>query len=103
MEKDFKYDSITAECSDLRVIFITDEKKSATEKTAVHMHSLWEIFLLLEGDLTVQSEKETFSLQEGNILIVPPNLYHSSYSENGAVKRSGFFTFEKIKSKGALE
>ena len=98
-EKDFKYDSIVAECSDLRVILITDEKTNATGNTDVHMHSFWEVFFIPEGSLTVKSEKETFTLSEGDLLVVPPNLYHSSYSDEGAVKKSVLFALEKIKRK----
>ena len=98
-EKDFKYSSIEAECSDLRVILITDEKTSVTESTDVHMHSFWEIFFIPEGSFTVKSEKETFSLSDGDLLVVPPNLYHSSYSGDGTVKKSVLFALEKIKGK----
>ncbi len=98
-EKEFKYSSIVAECSDLRVILITDEKTTATGNTDVHMHSFWEVFLIPEGNLTVKSERENFTLSEGDLLVVPPNLYHSSCSDEGAVKKSVLFTLEKIKRK----
>ena len=98
-EKDFKYNSMVAECSDLRVILITDEKTSVTGNTDVHMHSFWEAFFIPEGKLTVKSEKETFELGEGDILVVPPNLYHSSSSDDGTVKKSVLFALEKIKRK----
>ena len=98
-EKDFKYDSIEAVCSDLKIVFITDEKMAATGSTGVHMHSFWEVFCLLDGELTVSSEKESFALSAGDFLIVPPNVYHSSSSAEGVVKRSAFFTFERVKRK----
>lgn len=96
---DFRFDSMEAVCSDLKIVFITDEKMTATGATSVHMHSFWEVFCLFEGNLTVTSEKETFELCEGDFLIVPPNVYHSSHSSESVVKRSVFFTFEKVKRK----
>lgn len=101
--KDFKYDSIETVYSDLKIVFITDEKTAVTGKTNVHMHSFWEVFCLLEGKLTVTSENEHFELEEGDLLIIPPNLYHSSFSEEGVVKRSVFFTFDKVKEKAYEE
>ncbi len=96
---DFQYDSMEAVCSDLKIVFITDEKMAATGTTSVHMHSFWEVFCLFEGKLTVTGEKESFELSEGDFLIVPPNVYHSSHSSETVVKRSVFFTFEKVKRK----
>lgn len=96
---DFQFDSMEAICSDLKIVFITDEKMAATGSTGVHMHSFWEVFCLFEGKLTVTSEKESFELEEGDFLIVPPSVYHSSHSSENAVKRSVFFTFEKVKSR----
>ena len=96
---DFSFDSMEAVCSDLKIVFITDEKIAATGSTGVHMHSFWEVFCLFEGKLTVTSEKERFELEKGDFLIVPPNVYHSSHSNENVVKRSVFFTFEKVKNK----
>ena len=98
-EKDFTYDSIEVVCSDLKIVFITDEQMAATGITDVHMHSFWEVFCLLEGELIVHGEMESFALSAGDFLIVPPNVYHSSSSGEGVVKRSAFFTFEKVKRK----
>lgn len=98
-EKEFEVNSLEIACSDLKIVFITDEKMAATGTTGVHMHSFWEIFSITEGKLTVTAEKDSFELCEGDLLIVPPGFYHSSHSDENAVKRSVFFTFEKTKNK----
>ncbi len=102
-DKDFKYDAVEASCSDLKIVYISDEKTAVTGNTAIHMHSLWEVFLLEEGCLTVTSENESFSLTAGDLLIIPPSVYHSSASDESVSKKSVFFALEKGKEREGEE
>ena len=96
--KDFDYSYIEVLCSDLKIVFITDETTSVPGYTNVHMHSFWELFFLNEGCLTVNTETQQYKLLKNQMMIIPPNCYHSTSSDSEAVKKSVFFTFEKIKS-----
>lgn len=96
--QEFHYSFIEALCGDLKIIFITDERTTATGHTDIHMHSFWELFYLQEGCLVVNTETLQYELRENQALIIPPNTYHSSKSTLGVSKKSVFFTFEKIKS-----
>ena len=97
-ERDFDYSSIEVICSDLKIVFITDEKTEATGHTNIHMHSFFELFYLTEGTLTLRTDKDEITLEKDEMLIIPPNAYHSTESREGTEKRSVFFTFCKIKS-----
>lgn len=97
-DKEFTYDSIEVTCADLKIIFITDDKTTVTGTTDVHMHSFWEFFYLHEGTLTVTGDTEKYVLHKNQGLIIPPNIYHNSESNSNVLKKSIFFTFEKIKS-----
>lgn len=99
--KDFVYNSIEVECSDLKIVFITDERTAIAGQTDVHMHSFWELFALREGSLTLNSEQSSLKLEKNQILIIPPNMYHSTDFSEDAVKESVFFTFCKVKSADA--
>jgi len=96
--QDFPYHYIEMICADLKIIFISDEKASVTGLTDIHMHSFWELFYLQKGTLTVNSETQTYILQENQLLLIPPNTYHNSVSSADVVKKSIFFTFEKVKT-----
>ena len=96
--KEFDYSYIEVLCSDLKIIFITDETTSVTGYTNVHMHSFWELFFLNEGSLTVNTETQQYKLSKNQIMIIPPNCYHSTSSDSEVVKKSVFFTFETVKS-----
>ncbi|MBQ4116146.1 MAG: helix-turn-helix domain-containing protein [Clostridia bacterium] len=96
--KDFDYNSIEVLCSDLKIVFITDETTTRSGDTNVHMHSFWEMFYLQDGCLTVNTETQQFKLSKNQMMIIPPNCYHSTFSDSEVLKKSVFFTFEKIKS-----
>ncbi len=102
-DQDFSYSSIEVICSDLKIIFITDEKTTDTGQSNIHMHSFWELFHLREGNMTITNEQTGCTLEKNEMLIIPPNTYHSSiYSEN-ASKKSVFFTFERVKASANSE
>ena len=97
-EKDFTYSSVEAVCSDLKIVFITDDKSEAIDGTNVHMHSFFEMFYLQEGTLTVNSENEQYRIGKGQLMIMPPKTYHSTSFSDDAVKKSVLFTFCKVKT-----
>lgn len=96
--KDFDYNFIEVLCSDLKIIFITDETTTRSGHTNVHMHSFWELFFLQDGCLTVNTETQQYKLAKNQMMIIPPNCYHSTSSDSDVLKKSVFFTFEKVKS-----
>ena len=96
--KEFDYSFIEVLCSDLKIIFITDETTRRPGHTNVHMHSFWEMFYLQDGCLTVSSETQQYKLNKNQMMIIPPNCYHSTSSDSEVLKKSVFFTFEKIKT-----
>ncbi len=96
--KDFYYTSTETVCADLKIILITDEKSAETAQTGIHMHSFWELFYLRNGTLTIENEKDSFVFSKNQMAIIPPNFYHCTFFSDDAVKKSVFFTFEKVKS-----
>lgn len=98
MISDFKYSTTEVTCSDLKIIFITDEKAVECGHTDIHMHSFWELFYIKEGTFSINTETEKCILKESEMMIIPPDTYHSTESSSDVVKISVFFTFEKIKA-----
>ncbi|MCR2823060.1 helix-turn-helix domain-containing protein [Lederbergia panacisoli] len=45
-----------------------------------HKHQAYEISILLEGDAVFQFENTEYFLQEGNVVIIPPNVPHRFYA-----------------------
>lgn len=41
-----------------------------------HTHNYYEFYFFLEGDISIQIDKETFPIKHGDILLVPPMLPH---------------------------
>lgn len=97
--KDFNYQLTEVLCSDLKIIFITDEKTTVSCDSAIHMHSFWELFLIQQGTLTVATDTCSFQIEENQALLIPPNAYHSTKFSSDAVKISILFAFEKTKEK----
>lgn len=94
----FNCNSIEVVCSDLKIVFITDETTRRPGYSNVHMHSFWELFYLQDGKLTVKSEGEEYCISKNQMIIIPPNCYHSTSSDMEVLKKSVFFTFEKVKT-----
>ncbi len=97
--QDFHYQFTEVLCSDLKIIFITDEKTTDTSNSNIHMHSFWELFFIREGNLTVTADNQVYQVGENQALLIPPNAYHSTNFDSNAAKISIFFAFEKIKCK----
>ena len=95
---EYAYDMTEVLCGDLKIIFITDEKTPVSGSVDIHMHSFWELFFLREGALTLSAETAQYVLSREQCLLVPPNHYHNTVYSPDAVKKSVFFTYEKVKS-----
>ena len=62
-----------------------------------HKHSLHEMFILIDGELFIESDFSTINMNNSDICIIPPLTYHSTYREkNIPTKRiSMMFTYRK--------
>lgn len=62
-----------------------------------HKHSLHEMFILIDGELFIESDFSTINMSNSDICIIPPLTYHSTYREkNIPTKRiSMLFTYRK--------
>lgn len=97
-EKEFDYNFVEVHCADVKIVLIIDEKTTVTGQTGIHMHSFWELFYLQEGQLAINSDTQRFYLNKNQVLIIPPNEYHSTEPSSDVIKISIFFTIEKTKS-----
>ena len=98
-KKDFDYDFVEIESGDAKIVFISDDKTDVARPTDIHMHSFWELFYVQSGRFTIKTEKKSYTLLGGQALIIPPSVYHHSLPEENTVKKSIFFTFEKLRTK----
>ena len=85
-------------CSDLKIVFIIDEKTKIADNTDIHLHSFWELFFLENGSLTVSDENVEQVISKNQIMLIAPGTYHRTLPSHDAVKKSIFFTFCKVKS-----
>ena len=98
-KKDFDYDFVEIESGDAKIVFISDYKTDVARPTDIHMHSFWELFYVQSGKFTIKTEQTSYTLLGGQALIIPPRVYHNSVPQENTVKKSVFFSFEKLKSK----
>jgi len=54
-----------------------------TYRMPLHKHDLWEVVYYSAGSGFVQIQKEIVPFETGDIFILPPNLEHSDWSEEG--------------------
>lgn len=62
-----------------------------------HKHSMHEMFILIDGELFIESDFSTINMNNSDICIIPPLTYHSTYrTKNVPTKRiSLLFTYKK--------
>ncbi|WP_310603643.1 AraC family transcriptional regulator [Anaerosporobacter sp.] len=41
-----------------------------------HTHNYYEFYFFLEGEVSIKIEEETYALKAGDIVLIPPNVYH---------------------------
>ena len=99
-KSDFDYDFVEIESQDAKIVFISDEKTDVARPTDIHMHSFWELFYVQSGSFTISTETGSYTLLDKQALIIPPKVYHNSIPEENTIKKSVFFTFEKLRNKG---
>ena len=52
-------------------------EKNADHSFPLHMHRCYEMVLMLEGEMTIQIDKETYELTAGDLILIKPNRLHS--------------------------
>jgi hypothetical protein len=58
------------------------ETRTYTEKIYTHNHSYSQLILPLQGSLSIKTDRNELSLDENHLFFVPPNSYHSFYSDS---------------------
>lgn len=62
-----------------------------------HKHAMHEMFILIDGELCIESDFSTINMKNSDICIIPPLTYHSTYriKEVPTKRISMFFTYKK--------
>lgn len=58
---------------DFELYFYSDRSLAPVEW---HSHDYYEFYFFLEGDVDIQAGEQSFSMEEGDILMIPPALLH---------------------------
>lgn len=58
---------------DFEIYYYNDHDLTKVDR---HTHNYYEFYFFLEGDISIQIDKETFPIKHGDILLVPPMLPH---------------------------
>lgn len=63
--------------------------------TTMHSHKFYEMFHTLRGNTSILTDTDNIVLQEGDTLIISPEVNHTSYNHPGSLRMSIVFTMEK--------
>lgn len=58
---------------DFEIYYYNDHNLTKVNR---HTHNYYEFYFFLEGDISIQIDKETFPIRHGDILLVPPMIPH---------------------------
>lgn len=59
-----------------------------------HFHNTFEIYYLKEGEVQYFIEDAVYTLQEGDIVVIPPNTLHKTRYSNNPIRRRIIFYFD---------
>lgn len=60
------------------------EKHLKTHQVNIHKHNYWEIIYVTEGNGQIETfDQNPLRYSQGDILCIPPNLYHKNFSQAG--------------------
>ena len=72
-----------------------DDSETEKERTVLHKHSEYIIYVSDKNTIYIQTKGRRFSLAPGEVLILPPNTEHIYSPENENICFSAGFTFEQ--------
>lgn len=58
---------------DFEIYYYND---TSLEKVAAHAHDYYEFYFFLEGDISIQIGSSMHSVKYGDIMVIPPHVYH---------------------------
>lgn len=58
---------------DFEIFYYNDHELS---KVALHSHDYYEFYFFLEGNISVQIDSETYPIQYGDVMLIPPHIPH---------------------------
>lgn len=64
---------------DFEIYYYSDYK---LPKVSLHSHDYYEFYFFLEGDISIQLDKEIFPILPGDLLLVPPGIPHRPFIHN---------------------
>lgn len=63
------------------------DRTGESDHSPLHFHAQFELHYLLEGQLSLKDDWQTYTVQAGDCLFIPPNLFHSNNSNSDAFVR----------------
>ncbi|MBQ5793458.1 MAG: helix-turn-helix domain-containing protein [Clostridia bacterium] len=58
-------------------------EKNTDHAFPLHMHRCYEMVLMLEGEMTIQIDQDTYDLSAGDLILIKPNRLHSYETPTG--------------------
>ena len=79
----------------MRCVLTMDDSAVLPSRSFSHMHTSYELFFVWEGEVEIITEDKTYKIVSGQSALIPPSLYHSTFTKEKTEKFNLFFSFEK--------
>ena len=81
---------------DLRLLYISDSSYDKTWPSVLHSHPFTELFYVLNGTGTFQTETQTFCIAADDLILINPHVMHTEFSNGDAALEYVVLGFEGI-------
>ena len=81
---------------DLRLLYISHSSYDKTWPSVLHSHPFTELFYVLNGTGTFQTETQTFCIAADDLILINPHVMHTEFSNGDAALEYVVLGFEGI-------
>ena len=80
-----------------------DERINEPSFSDMHTHPIFELFFVFDGEVTVKTEQQNYSVGKNQALLIPPSFYHQTFTKPNTKKSNIYFSFTLRKKSSETE
>ena len=98
-----KHQEINISFENTKLKFMIDERINEPSFSDMHTHPVFELFFVFDGEVTVKTEQQNYSVGKNEALLIPPSFYHQTFTKPNTKKSNIYFSFTLRKKSSETE
>ena len=98
-----KHHELLVTLGNATIIFTIDDKAASPSISHQHTHTNFEFFFVWNGSVRLETDDKEFIVNDGQAILVPPSIYHQTFTEHNTKKFNMYFSFKRISKNAGNE